>query len=80
MTLPSLVAYTRGMMVNINSKELGAFVTATGAAVAAGFVAFGHSSLADPAQAAFVAVAGLVVAVIHNGLLKNSAASKAPAA
>ena len=68
------------MNVNINSKELCAFVTATGAAVAAGFVAFGHSSLADPAQAAFVAVAGLVVAVIHNGLLKNSAASKAPAA
>jgi uncharacterized membrane protein len=66
------------MNVNINSKELGAFVTATGTAVAAGFVAFGHSSLASPAQAAFVAVAGLVVAIIHNGLLKTSAASKSP--
>lgn len=61
--------------MNIN-PNLTAFITATGAAVAAGFVAFGHSNLSTPAQAAFVAGASLVVAVIHSGLLK--AQSTAP--
>ena len=59
----------------MNTKELSSFLTATGVAVSAGFVAFGHASLSSPAQAAFVAVAGLIVAVIHNGLLKSSTAA-----
>ena len=53
------------------NANLTAFITATGTALAAGFVAFGHSSLSTPAQAAFVAAAGLVVAVLHNGILKS---------
>jgi len=57
-------------MNSSNNTQLAAFITATGSAIAAGFVAFGHSSLSSPAQAAFVAGAALVVAVLHNGLLK----------
>ncbi len=57
--------------MNVNTTNLTSFITATAAAIGAGFVAFGHSSLSSPAQAAFVGVAGLVVAVIHNGLIKS---------
>jgi len=57
-------------MNNSTNTQLAAFITATGSAIAAGFVAFGHTSLSSPAQAAFVAGAALVVAVLHNGLLK----------
>lgn len=62
--------------MNINSTQLGSFITATAAAVGAGFVAFGHSSLSEPASTAFIAVAGLFVALIHSKLL--TANSPAP--
>ena len=51
--------------------QIGAFLTATGAAIAAGFVAFGHSTLGAPAQTAFVAGAALVVALLHTTLVKG---------
>lgn len=63
------------MTITVNKTQLAAFITATGSAIAAGFVAFGHSDLSTPAQAAFVAGASLVVAIIHSGLLKQSGGS-----
>lgn len=61
--------YPRDMSISIDYRTFSSFLTATGAAIAAGFVAFGHTDLAAPAQAAFVAVAGLVVATIHRSIL-----------
>ena len=61
----------------MNTKELAAFITATGTAVAAGFVAFGHPDLSTPASTAFISVAGLIVALVHSKLLGGSSATPA---
>jgi predicted RND superfamily exporter protein len=66
------------MSVNIplpsgTNAQLTSLVTATAAAIAAGFAAFGHTSLGPDAKTAFIAVAGLIVAVIHNNTSKPKA-------
>ncbi len=60
-------------------KELAAFTTSVASAIAAGFVAFGHTSLAAPAQATFVAGAALVIALIHSKFLGGGGTPTAPA-
>lgn len=63
--------------LNLANPSLGAFLTATASAIGAGFVAFGHPDLSAPASTAFISGAALVIAVLHNGILKAHTASKA---
>jgi predicted RND superfamily exporter protein len=64
-------------LTTATNAQLTSLVTATASAIAAGFVAFGHSSLGPDAKTAFIAVAGLIVAVIHNQVAKPKTSATA---